>query len=173
MSWDPILTPVDYVLLGGEVTPGLTHLEGAGSPRNWDKVRGYGMSGFYPRFTGDGLAEFAIVIRLVTAQHWVDWESFAPFVRKPPLGKSPRALDIAHPFLDALEIYAVVIVDATQPAVDDDGIGTVRISVLQHRRPKPQYAKPDSSGDSKPAPKDKREQVIENLVNQIEALAPQ
>lgn len=170
MTFDPIRNPVDVVFLGGERTPGIATIEGAGSPRRWDERRGYGLSGGTLVFRGVGLAQFKIILRLYTSQDFADWESFAPVVQRPPLGERARALDISHPITDALGIRSVVIEDVKAPALThESGEWTVEIAVREYRRPLPALSVPAGS-QATPAT-DPVDQEIERLAAQVQVLA--
>lgn len=145
MTWNPIDTPVDKAFLGGRITPGLCDIEGANSPRNWDERDGYGLSGATVIFKGVKLSHFSIKFRLYTVEDWNDWHAFAPTVAKPPLGKRPRALDIAHPITDEVQIRSVVVDDVLAPAQTGDGEWTVEVKLIEFRKPRLALAKPQGS----------------------------
>lgn len=145
MTWNPIDTPVDKAFLGGRITPGLCDVEGANSPRNWDERDGYGLSGATVIFKGVKLSHFSIKFRLYTAEDWNDWHAFAPTVAKPPLGKRPRALDIAHPITDEVQIRSVVVDDVLAPVQTGDGEWTVEVKLIEFRKPRLALAKPQGS----------------------------
>jgi hypothetical protein len=170
MAWNPIDNPVDYIKLAGQKSPGLADVDGASSPRKWDEAAGYGLSGATIRFTGDGLAKFAVRLRFYTVEHWAAWDAWKPLVFNRPKGKSPRALDIWHPHLEELGIKSVVVEDVSQPKQTADGEWTVEIKFIQFRMPKLTLAKPEAS---RAKPTDPYEVVIEQLAGQVqvEALA--
>lgn len=153
---------VDYIILGGQKSPGRATVKGAGTPRDWDVQKGYGFSGAYVIFTGDNLARFSIEIYLWDfPKHWDDWAIFAKLLERSPapaasatLGNGtflpttkPKALSIVHPLLNMspLKITAVVIEDVTQFEQDDTGGWTCEIKCLQFRAPKTALAKPDAA----------------------------
>lgn len=145
MTWNPLDEPCDYILLSKTKSPGLADVTGAGSPRKWDEMGGYGLSGATLKFTGVGLAKFTVTLRLYTAQDWEDWMAWRPLVAKPPLGQLPKAQDILHPFLMLLGIRAVVVEDEPQPEQTEDGVWSIPIKFIQYRKPKFQLVKPDGS----------------------------
>ena len=138
----------DFVLLGGEKPPGRSYPMGAGSPRTWDKRKGYGFSGATLVFTGDDLSQFEIVVECWLQDHFFEWDEFARKVLvKPPTGKRPTALDIAHPLVNGppLLITSVVVLDVTQWEQDDDNLWTRSISVSAFRAPQPALGKPNAA----------------------------
>jgi hypothetical protein len=170
MSWNPLAQPVDYILLSGQRSPGIAEVTGASSPRRYDERRGYGLSGATVVFKGIGLTRCTVKLRLYTEQHWADWEAWKPLIDRPPLGSRPKALDIWHPFLEALEVKSVVVEDVSQPEQTDDGEWTIEIKFVQYRKPTLALAKPEGSTA---APVDPVDQKIENLHNQNADLARQ
>lgn len=167
MSWNPITSPVDYYLLEGKKSPGISEVAGAGSPRKWDEVGGYGLSGSTLRFTGLGLAKFEIRTRLYTPEDFEAWKAFAVVLAKPPPKVRPRAKDIWHPFLEELGIKSVVIEDVLQPEQTGDGEWTLTGKFIQYRRPRITLAKPDGS---KAAETDPYEQEIARNSEKIAGL---
>lgn len=115
----------DYVMLGGMKSPGRATIGGGGSPREWDVRKGYGFSGAFVVYTGDGLAKFDILIELWLKEHFAEWQRFSKIcLEKPPLGMKPKAMDIAHPLLNMtpIKITSVVIEDVTPFEQDDEGL---------------------------------------------------
>lgn len=146
-DWDPITSPeqADFIILAGQRSPGLATIVGAGSPRDFDKRRGYGLTGATLIFRGNNLSEFKVLLRLITVQHWVDWYAWAPIVQKPPPGARPRALDIEHPQLAPLGIRSVQIKDVLQAVQTVDGEWTIEIQMIEYHRPQPALQRIDGS----------------------------
>ncbi len=135
----------DYIMLGGQQSPGLATPVKAGSPRNWDKRAGYGLSGATLVYTGDDLSEFDVIIDLWEDAHWSEWATFAKKVlTKPPIGTRPMALGIQHPLLSMapLNITEVVVKDVYQFEQDEFGMWTGGIAFSVYRAPKPVLGKP-------------------------------
>lgn len=169
MAWSPLSVPVNFVILGGQPTPGLCDVVGADDPRRIDKRQGYGLSGSFPVFLGLDLSEFKLVLRLYSQQDWDDWDVFKPIVKRPPAGKFPKALDIYHPYLDDLNIRAVMVKNRSQPEEIDGGAHSITIELIAFRRPKIALAKPDAATD-KPST-DPVDQMIADAIKQINELA--
>lgn len=168
MTWDPINQPIDKFLLAGKVSPGLCEVTGASSPRKWDELDGYGLSGARLRFRGIALSHFSIDVRLIDDVDWVDWYAFKPLLDKPPLGQFAKSMDIFHPHLHDLGIASVVVDDMDQPVQTEDGIWTVTIKFIEWRVPKVTIASPDGAVAT---PADPEQAHIEQLLQQRNALA--
>lgn len=147
LFWDPITEPYDKLYIGGVLSPGICEISGADSPRNWEERRGPGLSGAIVVFRGVMLSHFAINFRLSSVRDWQDWQDFAEMVKKPPIGKRPRALEVAHPLLEGLGIRAVVIENVIAPEQTADGEWTATLKVIEYRNPKPAQAKPEGATD--------------------------
>lgn len=168
MSWDPITTPVDHILLAGQASPGLAEIVGAGSPRKWEERAGYGLSGARNIFRGVGCAKFSVKLRLYSAQDWANWYAWKPLVDKPPLGSRAKALDIWHPYLEALDIKSVGVEDVSQPEQTDNGEFTITIKFVEFRQLKAALSKPEAS---KATPADPIDTLTKQLSSQVQELA--
>lgn len=164
----------DFIVLGGEKSPGRATPVGAGSPRKWDKQGGYGISGATLLFTGDDLSEFDVIIDLWELEHWIAWAKFARVLEKSPIGTRPKALEIIHPLLNRapLKITQVVIRDVTQFERSPKGMWTCRIMLTTYRAPLPALGKPDGTIPRASAPIDPfgSDPVIKDLVAKQAAL---
>lgn len=180
MAYNPLTSPVDYVMLGvhdprsnvritGLRSPGLAEVRKAATPRKWDKRLGYGLSGSFPIFRGRDLAEFEIVIRLTEDEDWEDWANWKSLVEVPPFGKFPKALDIWHPWTEAAKIRSCVVVNVSQPEPDDYGTFTVTIPMLEWRKPVIELAKPEGSANQAPneSPLEKRVRQDADEINKL------
>ena len=169
MSFSPLDKPVDKATIGGQLTPGICEIVGADSPRAWDELNGYGLSGARLRFHGVKLSHFSIKFRLYTTQDWEDWHVFRPLVHRPPLGRYQRSLDIAHPILEDLGIGSIVIENVLAPDQTDHGEWTIELKVIEFRTPKHTMAKPEGSTAT---PVDPMEQKISARLDRfVELLA--
>lgn len=175
MVWNPLDQPVDYVILGGQRTPGIATIEGLSSPRKWDERRGYALSGSTVVFRGIGLSSFKIKIRLYTTADWKEWDTFRPIVQRPPrntthnpegdsarLFDRPRALAIQHPFAEQAGVAACVVTDLSAPEQTGDGEWTITISMLEFRRPQRALANiAGSDNQLTPAQREQAELMVE------------
>ncbi len=141
----PLDTPVDYVLLAGQKSPGIAEILGASSPRKWDERGGYALSGATLVYKGNGLAKFTLQLRLYSVEDWAAWDAWRPLVQRPPVGARARALEIVHPFLEALEIRSVVVEDVLQPIQTGDGEWTIEVKFIEWRRPLVALSRPDGA----------------------------
>lgn len=137
MTFDPIRSPVDYILLAGQRSPGIAEVHGASSPRRWDERKGYAQSGSLVVFRGVGLARFRVLLTLLTEDDWSAWHEWRDLVQRPPIGERARAKDIWHPILEDLGIASAVVEDVLQPEQDDKGEWVIEIRFIEHRMPVP------------------------------------
>jgi hypothetical protein len=169
-AYDPYVTPVDYILLAGQRSPGIAVVSGASDARKWDVREGYGLSGGITVFRGRQIAKFTVTLKLVTAQDWVDWAAFQPLVARPPYGTKPKSMSIWHPWLALLDISSVGVEEVSQPEEDGDtGAYIVTIKFLETREPKFALAKPEAAVTNKST--DPYDQQIEALTKQFQELA--
>lgn len=146
MTWNPITTPVDYVLLAGARSPGIAELVNADNPREWTKQQGYGLTGQFAIFRGLVLSVFSVKIRLYTEEHWAAWNAWLPGISAPPTIQKPQAFDIWHPQLEALGVKSVFVVNIKQGVQEDDGVWMHEIELSDYRpRPKLSLIKPEGS----------------------------
>jgi hypothetical protein len=165
----------DFIVLGGQKSPGLCDVSGAGSPRKWDQAQGYGMTGAVSRYLGAALSEFSVKFRLYGPNNppspdWKAWNDFEKLLMKPPVGARARALDIWHPELERLKIKAVGVVDVGQAYQSDNGEWTIEVKFIEFKpQPKISLAKVDASKATKP--KDEWELLQAGLTGMIEVEA--
>lgn len=145
MTWTPLASPIDHVLLAGERSPGLADVQGAGSPRRWDIRRGYALSGARPVFRGMDVARFRVVLRLLTEADWEAWHAWKRLVQQPPSGTRPRALDIWHPVLEECGISSAVVENVEQPVHDGTGGWSIAIAFIEYRPPMPLVIRTEGS----------------------------
>jgi hypothetical protein len=135
VTWTPLDQPIDYAIVAGRRTPGLCEIQRAGSPRQWDERRGYGVSGATLVYRGLRLATFTMLLRLYEESDWTAWEEFRPTVARPPTGERAQALDIVHPLLEDAGIRSAVVEDVLAPQQTGDGEWTVEIHWREFRAP--------------------------------------
>lgn len=150
MTWTPLTSPVDHVLLAGQRSPGIADVQGAGSPRRWDIRRGYALSGARPVFRGMDVARFRVVLRLLTEADWEAWHEWKVLVQQPPTGTRPRALDIWHPVLEECGISSAVVENVEQPVHDGTGLWTIAIAFIEFRPPQPLVIRTEGSSAVRP-----------------------
>lgn len=149
MSFEPLTSPVDHIVLAGRRSPGLAEVVDADTPRNFQERRGFGISFATLRFRGVSLAHFKVLLRLYTEQDWDDWHAWKDLVRRPTLESNPRRqavpglgprltsppMTIEHPILADLEITDVVVENLVQPVQTRDGEWTIEIRFIEYRAP--------------------------------------
>lgn len=167
----------DYIILGGQRSPGVATLRNAGSPRDWDIRKGYGFSGASVVFTGNGLAKFECDIYLWTPAHWIDWKTFSLLLAKPKGLVQTTGIGISHPLLKLppLSIDSVVIEDVLQFEEDDSGGWQCTIKFIEFKRPAPALSKPlvaiPSASKAPPTAQDAVDREIQAKAARLKALA--
>lgn len=170
MTWNPIDSPVRYILLKGKRSPGIAAFGGLpSSVRMWDKTQGHGYSGAYSVFRGRDLAEFSVRLTLYTREDWANWYAWKPLVDAVPKrrggGKDSGTLDIWHPLLEALDIKAVCVKEVIAPEEGDTGEWTAEIKFMEFRPPKFTLAKPEGAAAT---PVDPVEEFIGELTDKVQ-----
>lgn len=135
MTFNPLDSPVDHILLANRRSPGIAVVNGAGSPRRWDVRNGYALSGARVVFRGIALSRPIVTLTLVSTEDWNAWDDFRTLVQRPPVGVRARAQDIWHPILEDLNIVSVVVEDVLQPKQVADGEWAIDIKFIEFRRP--------------------------------------
>lgn len=169
MTFNPLVNPIDYMLINDQQSPGVVEITGAGSPRQWDERRGFGMSGAISVYRGAKLAKFSAAFSLWLPEHFDAWASFAELLAKPPNMRRPRVLTVWHPILEDLGISQAGVEDLLQPTQAEDGKWIYECKFVQYRRPRLALARPD--GGDTAAVVDPVDQEIENLTRQVDRLA--
>lgn len=160
----------DYIIIGGDKSPGKATIRGLNSPRAWDIRKGYGLSGATVVPAGDELATFSVLFEFFDAggsgvqktadmlQAWYVYASkyFDKSVRLVPGSNVPKALGIDHPILAAPphRVAEAVVKDVSQLEQDELGGWSTEVFFLQYRKPKPALAAPNAAipAAAKPAP---------------------
>lgn len=150
MTFNPLSSPIDYIVLAGKRSPGVAEINSASSPREWDERKGYGVSGSFSIFMRRGLAKFTVTLTLTDDQDWADWAEWKPIVDRVPkrrLGRGPDSgyLEIQHPILADLDIKAVGVTEVGQPVQTDHGLWQITIGFIEWRRPVIGLAKPEAA----------------------------
>ncbi|MDX6479513.1 MAG: hypothetical protein QOG85_23 [Gaiellaceae bacterium] len=137
----------DFIILQGRRSPGRATITNAGSPRTWDKQKGWGMSGATLIYTGDDLSDFDVIIDIWEKSHWGEWNDFARVLEKRSSGLGAKFLEISHPVLyrAPLRISQVAIRDVTQFEQSKTGLWTCRILMTAWNSPLPALGKPDGT----------------------------
>lgn len=144
----------DFIVLGGERSPGLCKVRGGGSPRTWDIQQGYGLSGATIVFTGAGLSKFEVDIFAWLPEHFPAFDRFAAKVLALPAPvRNAKSLAITHPLLNTppVSIFQCVVEDVTQwEESDETGLWMRTIKCIHFRAPKPLLVKPQEGPPGSP-----------------------
>lgn len=171
-TWSPLEAPQDYATLAGQRTPGVCRVEGFKTTSRWDIRQGPALTGARLRYRGFEPAQGKLILSLSSAQHWADWWSFAPLVRRAPLGERATHLEIDHPILASMEIRAVAVKSVGQPTPSDDrGTWTVEIELIEYLEPLPVVSSPDGADDGEAEPQTENEATIERDMATLAAVA--
>lgn len=171
MSFNPLKTPVDHIILSGQRSPGIAELSGFSIPKKWQELSGMGFSGGFVLYRGRKVSKGTVRIRLYSDADWIAWDLFVPLLRREPRSRQPKAQSIWHPWLQMLGIKSVVVEDLKQPVEIDNGGYAFDIKMIEFRQPKRRLAKPKGA-EEKEKKLDPVEQEIQDNSEQIEALAP-
>jgi hypothetical protein len=146
-SFDPFVTPVDYVVLNGLRSPGIAKVTGATDKRKWDVQIGVYGSGAITIYRGREISRFTVNITLVSADDWLGWAKWRKLVARPPNGTFIRtAMTIEHPWLRMLGIREVNVEEVGQPEENEEtGAWNIAIKFLEFRLPTPSFAKPEGA----------------------------
>lgn len=172
----------DYVMIGGDPSPGKATIRGLNSPRGWDERKGYALSGANLVPTGNPLATFDITFEFFDETEFPLWYAFAAkyfdaAVRFVPGTLKPKALGIEHPILTAPphRITEVVVTDAKGLEGDETGGWTASVSFKQYRKPFVALSPPDASipAAQKPTPtaQDAAEREMQEKLATLRSLA--
>jgi hypothetical protein len=147
-SANPLRLPEawDFVILGGDLLPGLAKIEGARRPFKWDEKEGAGTIGASLTYRGERLVPSAIVLQFWLEEQIDEWDSVRP--RLKPDARNVKALDIVHPSLEDLEVRSVVVDEIGALEHKGGGLFEVRISVKEYKPPPKANASGSPSGSS-------------------------
>lgn len=174
----------DYVLIGGDQSPGRCKVQNIHTPRPWDIRKGYAQTGATVVPQGDDLGTFELRFDLWLPSQVPVWYAFAAkyfdkSMRLIPGTNIPKALSILHPQLSAppVRITACVVTDATGLLEEEDDLGGYYaiVSCLQYRRPKPALSAPDAkipaANNPPPTAEDAADAVIQSKLATVQSLA--
>lgn len=175
MTFAPLTTPIDYIELAGQRSPGIAEIQGADSNRELQERKGYGLGGAFVVYKGIKLVHFKVSVKLVTASEWEEWHEWRALVKRAPTGRRPQALDIWHPILEDAGITSVLVESEGQPTQTADGEWTVVIGFCEYRRPVRALITADGSSTEPLTPGElailAQQNENENLARQRDALA--
>ena len=167
----------DYLIIGGERSPGLAIITGGNKAFGWQVNKGTYLSGATVVPTGDELAEFTVQFILHDENDYPLWEAYAKKYFAKALFKVPGsadttyALGIKHPILNGppLNIDKVVVKKITPMLNDGTGLWTATVDFLQYRKPVPALGKPPAAIPSAATPKPTATTATQKLIQQRQA----
>lgn len=110
---DPINFPQnwDTVICGGLTSPGVCEISGFKRTHEWDTKKGKGTKGGTSTFVQKPPVKGQVTFKAWTPQHFTDWEVFYQVFVFDPTKKTVTGIDIYHPALADIEVFAVLTVD--------------------------------------------------------------
>lgn len=177
MAFDPITSPVDFIVLSGKRSPGLATVSGSALMRQIDERKGFGSIGATTIVRGQKISPVVVKIRLFTKEHFAAWPEFRDLVKRNPRTSESGArtgsispFDIEHPLLEEIGIRSVVLESLGQAEqTTEDGEWTYTIGFKEYRRPRLALASTDGSTNEEPT--DPVDREIARLTRQVERLA--
>jgi hypothetical protein len=137
----------DAIILAGTKSPGSVRLSGHKRSIGWDVKKGAGQSGATTTRTSEDPIEFTATFYLLKddvlgVNDFEDWPPFASVIWSTISGKTPKAVDVYHPDLAALNVGAVVLKEFGGMVHDGKGGATIAITFLEYKPPKPKGGTP-------------------------------
>jgi|HubBroStandDraft_3_1064219.scaffolds.fasta_scaffold171502_2 hypothetical protein len=144
---------IDYVVIGGDRSPGKVTVRGLKQPSGWDERKGYAMSGATLVPSGDPLANFDLFFEFWLVVHRKQWEAFygkyfalaaklvagsTASVIGPsgfPVRPNPQAIGVYHPLIQFNKIASCVVTNRGELHNDETGGWSQVISLRQYRKP--------------------------------------
>jgi hypothetical protein len=157
---DPFSSPQawDTIVVGGQDSPGLCHMEELHRPYGWDVKKGKGSDGATLTHTGRQLAKWKTRHHLWTVAHFLAWSLWSQALKyEPTKGQPVVALDVFHPALVAVDVSVAIVVNLGDPHHKGKGLYEAVVEWLEYRPPPPAKATatptsaPDAGLPDKPA----------------------
>lgn len=181
---DPDLNPeaYDQAIIGGVPTLGIATVSGGKALWSWDSKKGSGKSGASTVFTGKDLSDCVLKITFADGAQGLSQadqisqfvEQIVPILQTSATGKT--AIDFFHPSvsLEPINLTSVVVKSIGQIEMQDNGLKTVTVELLQYVKPKPaRVGKPSGSASKTPAgstAQDAMDKEIEALTQEVKEL---
>jgi hypothetical protein len=143
--WDPVTTPVDYVVLAGRRSPGIAEVSGAYDDRDLLVQQQPFTTGSRIVYRRRKLAEFTVRITLYDASDHADFDEWRKVVDTRPTssteGSMLAGLDIWHPLLVQIGVSACVVRRVSQLIPGGSGEWSCEISFVEYvPEPRPTLA---------------------------------
>jgi hypothetical protein len=107
---DPLNNPQawDVVVCGQVTSPGICMVGEFRRANEWDVKKGKGSFGATTTYVGHPPCTGKVEFLLWRPIHFVQWDTFRPFLKYDPTKKSIQAVDIYHPSLADVDVTSVV-----------------------------------------------------------------
>lgn len=160
----------DTITIEGVVSPGKAVLQNIKLPKDWQKNKGYGLSGATLVPLGDDLATFQIRFSFWLPSQVAAWRDYwTKFFSKQLVtvagAAQPMALNIVHGRLAFHGLGPCVVTDAGGLEKDDLGEWFHVVSFQQYRKAKPALQKPiatiPGASTAKPTAQDAQDRAIQ------------
>lgn len=140
----------DSIVLAGVSSPGKVTISGHDRVYGWDVKKAPGQAGASTTRTSEDPIEFTCSFYLVQdlavdVDDFADWDDFATLITSTVAGQKPKALDIYHPDLAAVDIGSVVLKSFGGVVHDGKGGQTIAVKFLEYKPPKPSGGSPNGS----------------------------
>ena len=156
---NPIDDPDLYtgIWLAGVKSPGQVTITGLERKVNWDIKTAPGQAGATTTLKDIPPAEFTCAFYLVRddaqgIDDFEDWPDFQRLIDSTVADAKPKALDIYHPDLAALDIKSVVKASISGVTHDGKGGQTISVKFLEYKPPKKKGGSPSGSKSTKKTP---------------------
>ncbi|MCB9584549.1 MAG: hypothetical protein H6718_04095 [Polyangiaceae bacterium] len=181
---DPDLNPeaYDQAIIGGVPTLGIATVSGGKYSLAWDAKKGTAKTGASTVFTGKDLSECTLKLTFADGAQGLSQadqisqfvEQIVPILQTSATGK--QAVDFFHPSvsLEPINLTSVVVKTIGQIEMQDNGLKSVSIELIQYVKPKPaRVGKPSGSASKTPAgstAQDAMDREIEQLTEEVKEL---
>lgn len=158
---NPITLPIvwDYLIVSGQVAPGLCKISDAPRANKWDVKDGPGTQGATTTYRGNQVAEFTAKLLLgwssPSRDGTQDLDNLAAFLNlldfDPTKNANEAALDISHPALDVPNppIRAAALKEiGTLTSAGPGGLWTIDLKFIEYRPPKAKNATSTPQGST-------------------------
>lgn len=181
----PTLVPSvhEAFIVCGIAAPGLAIVTGAERPYKWDVKEAKGSSGATTTYQGEGIVKVKVELLLWKdgtdpadpTDHFAEWDSFRDLLRTGLREKNLRALDVLHPALVDIDVYAMAVERIGQLVPKGGGLFSASFDLVEYKPPKkaggtPQGSKGSAAGGAAPTAKDEKDDQIDQLLKKAKAL---
>jgi hypothetical protein len=143
----PVAVPdlYDFVVIDGQISPGIAVVTGCDRKYSWDVKAGKGNAGASTTFQGDEISKPKVEFLMWLDEHFEAWDNFVQILRR-AVGPKPNALTVVHPDFQENDISACTIDNIGQRVAKGRGLHSVTVSFLEYKPPKPKGGDPKAKG---------------------------